>query len=159
MVEFITLIASFKLFFMLIVDNSEWKYILAEYQSSSDFGNLTSSLRKGNSSCLLFVVTKQFSVASCLILSITKLLLLKDVIALHDLWCTLRPQSPLDFLPQLHLRQSLFKVLLWSRLTVSKLLETLSLPWLPLFLRCFNFSLDLQLWQFKSSKFICKHYK
>ena len=144
---------------MLIDDSSEWKYRLAKFQSSGDFGNLTPPLREGNSSWLLFFVTKWFSIASCSVLSITILSLFKDVIALHDLWCTLRPRSPLHFLPQIHLRQSLFTISLRSRLTVLKLSETLSLPWLPSFLWCFSFSLHLHLWWFKTSKSFCKSYK
>ena len=140
------------MFFMLIDDSFEWQYRLAKHQSSGDFGNLTPSLRERNSSCLLFVVTKWFFIASCSMLSITILSLFKDVIALHDLWCTLRPRSPLHFLPQTYLWQSLFTISLRSRLTVWKLFETLLLPWLPSFLWCFSFSLHLQLWQFKTSK-------
>ena len=136
---------------MLTDDISEWKYRLAKRQSSGDFDNLTPSLREGNSSCLLFVVTKWFSIASCSILSSTILSLFKDSIALHDLWCTLRPRSPLHFLPQIHLWQSLFTISLQSRWTALKLFETLSLPWLPPFLWYLSLSSHLQSWRFKTS--------
>ena len=136
---------------MLTDDISAWKYRLAKRQSSGDFDNLTPSLREGNSSCLLFVVTKWFSIASCSILSSTILSLFKDSIALHDLWCTLRPRSPLHFFPQIHLWQSLFTISLQSRLTALKLFETLSLPWLPPFLWYLSLSSHLQSWRFKTS--------
>ena len=144
-------IASFKLFFMLIANNSEWKYILAKFQSSSDFGILTPSLRVGNSSWLLFIVTKWIYLVFYWVLSFTILLFFEYILALDDLWHILRPQNPLHILPQIYLGQSLLPSL-WSRLTVLQLFETLLLSWLSLFVWCLKFSLRLQLWRFKISK-------